>query len=115
MTANERLNPNSNSEQNGSISDLHQLRQKSRDLNLPLITALFNDRSLMMVPKTVPGSRQRHISTARDIRRYSCSSEIRTDFPYEQQISTLPSSKAIDKDLLLNKGSITDQPTNQFY
>ncbi|KAJ6218413.1 hypothetical protein RDWZM_009570 [Blomia tropicalis] len=30
-----------------SISDLHQLRQRSSDLNLPLITALFNDSSLM--------------------------------------------------------------------
>ena len=65
----------------------------------------------MMVPKTVPGSRQRHISTARDIRRYSCSSEIRADIPYEH-ISTLPSSKALNKDLLLPKVSITDRPTS---
>lgn len=53
--------------------DLHQLREKSKDLDLPLISALCNDRSLLMLPKTVPTcSRQRHIGT-KDFRRFSCS------------------------------------------
>ena len=38
---------NSSPNKADSISDLHQLRQRSSDLNLPLITALFNDSSLM--------------------------------------------------------------------
>lgn len=44
------------------VLDLQQLRQKSKDLDLPLISALCNDRSLLMLPKTVPTcSRQRHL------------------------------------------------------
>ena len=101
----------SQSDQSGSISDLHQLREKSRDLNLPLITALFNDRSLMMVPKTVPGSHQRHVCTARDIRRYSCSSEIRADNPY-QHISTLSLTKSKDNDILMPRVLMADRPTS---
>ncbi|XP_067129164.1 uncharacterized protein [Centruroides vittatus] len=55
------------------ILDLQQLREKSKDLDLPLISALCNDRSLLMLPKTVPTcSRQRHIGT-KDFRRFSCS------------------------------------------
>nr|XP_042895220.1 uncharacterized protein LOC107452647 [Parasteatoda tepidariorum] len=46
------------------VLDIHQLRQRSRDLDLPLISALCNDRSLLMLPKTVPTcSRQRHLGT----------------------------------------------------
>ncbi|CAG2104487.1 unnamed protein product [Medioppia subpectinata] len=101
---------NYNSDQNGSVSDLQQLRQKSRDLNLPLITALFNDRSLMMLPKTVPGSRQRHISTARDIRRYSCSSDICADIPYKH-LSTI-NSRNIESDLPLPKVTLNNRPTS---
>jgi hypothetical protein len=86
------------------------LRQKSRDLNLPLITALFNDRSLMMLPKTVPCSRQRHISTARDIRRYSCSSDICSDIA-NKQISITPSKK-LENDLPLPKVILSNRPTS---
>ncbi|CAG2162344.1 unnamed protein product [Oppiella nova] len=114
ITANGRLNANNyNSEQNGSVSDLQQLRQKSRDLNLPLITALFNDTGLnmMMVPKTVPGSRQRHISTARDIRRYSCSSDIYADNPYKH-ISTMPSHRKIESDPPIPKVTLNNRPTS---
>ena len=56
---NQKLNFKNN-KQTDSIDNLQQLKQKSDDLNLPLITALFNDRSLML-PKTVPNcSRQQH-------------------------------------------------------
>ncbi|XP_054154392.1 moesin/ezrin/radixin homolog 1-like [Oppia nitens] len=112
ITANGRLDSKTyNDEKNGSISDLQQLRQKSRDMNLPLITALFNDRSLMMVPKTVPGSGQRHISTARDIRRYSCSSDISADIPYKH-ISIMPSRK-IESEIHIPKLTINNnRPTS---
>ncbi|KAG8193946.1 hypothetical protein JTE90_011496 [Oedothorax gibbosus] len=44
------------------VLDIHQLRERSRDLELPLLSALCNDRSLLMLPKTVPTcSRQRHL------------------------------------------------------
>ena len=59
---------NQRNRQTDSIDNLQQLKQKSHDLNLPLITALFNDKSLM-VPKTVPNcSRQKH---QRSKKRYS--------------------------------------------
>ncbi|GIY53047.1 FERM domain-containing protein 1 [Caerostris extrusa] len=46
------------------VLDIHQLRQRSRDLDLPLISALCNDHSLLLLPKTVPTcSRQRHLGS----------------------------------------------------
>lgn len=43
-------------------------------MELPLLTALCNDRSLMMLPKTVATcSRQRHLGVTKDLRRFSCS------------------------------------------
>lgn len=72
---NNQISGQLNDHNDGSISDLNQLRQ-NKDLKLPLITALLNDRSLMMLPKTVPTcSRQRHVGTPRDTRRFSCSYE----------------------------------------
>ncbi|XP_035233921.1 uncharacterized protein LOC118205744 [Stegodyphus dumicola] len=53
------------------VLDIQQLRQRSRDLDLPLISALCNDRSLLMLPKTVPTcSRQRHLGN-KDPMRFS--------------------------------------------
>jgi len=64
----------------------------------------------MMLPKTVPCSRQRHISTARDIRRYSCSSDICSDIP-NTHISTTPNRK-LETDLPLPKVNLTNRPTS---
>ncbi|XP_054714058.1 tyrosine-protein phosphatase 1-like [Uloborus diversus] len=51
------------------VLDIQQLRQRSRDLDLPLISALCNDRSLLMLPKTVPTcSRQRHLGSKDPLR-----------------------------------------------
>lgn len=58
---NQKLNSKKLSKPTDSIDNLQQLKQKSQDLDLPLITTLFNDRSLMINGiKTVPGkSRQK--------------------------------------------------------
>lgn len=56
------------------IIDLQQLRKKSQDLGLPLLSALCNDRSLLMLPKTVPScTRDRHLGINTNNRRFSCS------------------------------------------
>lgn len=55
-----------------SSLDFHQLHHKSGDVELPLMSALYNDRSLLMFPKTVPTCTwQRHMG--KDLRRFSCS------------------------------------------
>ena len=58
---NQKMSPNKLNKPTDSIDNLQQLKQKSQDLDLPLITTLFNDRSLMINGiKTVPGkSRQK--------------------------------------------------------
>ncbi|XP_022253578.1 protein expanded-like isoform X2 [Limulus polyphemus] len=57
-----------------TLVELDQLQKKSVDMDLPFISALFKDRSLLMLPKTVPTcSRQRHLGIGKDVRRFSCS------------------------------------------
>lgn len=61
------------SKQSQSQLDIHQLWKTSQHMELPLLAALCNDRSLML-PKTVATcSRQRHSVAAKDLRRFSCS------------------------------------------
>ncbi|XP_076367873.1 uncharacterized protein LOC143255685 isoform X2 [Tachypleus tridentatus] len=56
--------------------DLSQLGKSSHRLDFPFIARYFNDRSLLMLPKTVPTcSRQRHLGSGKDLRRFSCSCE----------------------------------------
>ncbi|XP_067119535.1 uncharacterized protein [Centruroides vittatus] len=63
-----------NSSSTSSVLDLQQLRKKSQDLGLPLLSALCNDRSLLMLPKTVPScTRDRHLGINSNKRRFSCS------------------------------------------
>ncbi|XP_055950197.1 uncharacterized protein LOC129984354 isoform X1 [Argiope bruennichi] len=73
------------------VLDIHQLRQRSRDLDLPLISALCNDRSLLMLPKTVPTcSRQRHLGNNSDRTRFN-------------RTTSLPNGDGLDA-LLINSG-----------
>lgn len=52
---------NLNERQLDSIDSLEKLKERTHDLDLPLISQLFQDRSLMMLPKTVPNcSRETH-------------------------------------------------------
>lgn len=57
-----------------TLQELDQPQKKSVNMDLPFISALFKDRSLFLLPKTVPTcSRQRHLGVGKDLRRFSCS------------------------------------------
>lgn len=80
----------SSNQSSTDVLDIHQLRQRSRDLDLPLISALCNDRSLLMLPKTVPTcSRQRHMGS-NDRTRFS-------------RTTSLPNGDGLDA-MLINSG-----------
>lgn len=93
------------------VLDMQQLRQRSRDLDLPLISALCNDRSLLMLPKTVPTcSRQRHLGS-KDPLRFNRA----TSLPNGDNADTLlpnsrPISWHVDSGFVLNWHETSRKP-----
>ena len=103
------INGNQSRTENGQFLNFQQIKQKSQNIDLPLITALFNDRSLML-PKTVPTcSRQRYVANIRvkdDDRRYS------NEEPFETPANAGSLSASFVDDQL-NSDKVTSIPISE--